>query len=76
MNVRSYFVMVLKLYIFSAGTPSRWRCGFAWQVATLPMSYYIVFFISREGIQPVYHQAVYHGIFTVLYSLSVFYAVL
>ena len=31
------------------------------------------FYISCEGFQPVFHQAVYRGIFTVLYSLSVFF---
>jgi len=30
------------------------------------------FFISCERFQPAFHQAVYHGIFIVLYSLSVF----
>ena len=29
---------------------------------------FFFFLISCEGIQPMFHQAVYHGIFTVLYS--------
>jgi len=44
MNLCSCFVMVLKLYIFSAVTHSRmWRgVVMVWRVATLPMSCYIV----------------------------------
>ena len=47
MKVCIYFVMVLKLYIFSAVTHSRrwWGVVVAWQLATLPMLCYIIIII-------------------------------
>jgi len=56
MNVCSCFVMVLKLYIFSVVTHSRRRCGVVmeWQVATLPMSHYIVGKITTRSVPQSY----------------------
>jgi len=52
MNVCSCFVMVLKLYIFSAVTHSTWRWGvvMVWRMATLPMSCYRVSKITTRSV--------------------------
>ena len=52
MNVRSCFVMVLKLYIYSSVTHNsrRWGVVMAWWVATLPMSCYIVREITTTSV--------------------------
>jgi len=56
MNVCSCFVRFLKLYIFSAVTPGRWRWGvvMVWRVATLPMSCYIVREITTMSVSQSY----------------------
>ena len=56
MSVCSCFVMVLKIYIFSAVTHSRRRSGvvMVWRVATLPMSCYIVRKITTKGVPQSY----------------------
>ena len=50
-NVCSCFVMVLKLYIFSAFRYTRrWGVVMVWRVATLPMSCYIVREITTRSV--------------------------
>jgi len=54
MNICSCFVMVLKLYIFSAVTQC-WRgVVMVWRVATLPMSHYIVREITTRSLPQSY----------------------
>ena len=52
MNVCGCFVMVFKLYVFSAVTHTRRRWGMvmAWRLATLPMSCYIVRKITTRSV--------------------------
>jgi len=56
MNVCSCFVIVLKLFIFSAVTFGWWRWGVVtvWWVATLPMSCYIVREITTMSVPQSY----------------------
>jgi len=53
-NICSCFVMVLKLYIFSAVTHCRWGVVMVWRVATLPMSHYIVGEITTRSVPQIY----------------------